>query len=231
MLDHQLILRNYQQVLARIRQAADSCQRDPDQIRLIAVSKTHAVEAIKVLLDAGHRDFGESYAQELAAKAAELPAEVRWHFVGRIQTNKLNKIVPYAHCIHAVDSFEHAQAIAQALSKAGRAGRFPIYLSVNIGDEPQKSGLAPAAIPVITKQIQADLPVLEVLGVMAIPPADLNDQNYPSILPPAYVRLQQLAHSTGKGELSLGMTNDLRLAIAAGSTALRIGSAIFGDRQ
>lgn len=232
MSDHQSILRSYQRVRERIRTLAEDCQRDPAAIMLLAVSKTHAADKIAVLADAGHEDFGESYAQELVTKAEALRGKnIRWHFVGRIQTNKLNKLLPHTHCLHAVDSYEHATAIVkQAAKTAPPFSPLPIYLSVNLGAEEQKSGASIADIPSLASRIKTGLPELDILGVMAVPPAQFSDENYPKDLPDAYRQLAALARQTGKGQLSLGMTADMRLAIAAGSTCLRIGTAIFGER-
>ncbi len=237
MLDHQSILQAYQQVRQRLTSCAEACGRDPASITLVAVSKTQATEKIRILAEAGHQDFGESYAQELIVKAETLKSHaLNWHFIGRVQTNKLAKLLPHLACAHAIDSYDHALAIAGQLQKSQAASPsrhtpFPIYLAVNIGQEPQKTGVRLDEVATLAERIQTSISEVAISGIMAIPPVSFSDENFPAGLPREYERLRDLAPSIGGGKLSLGMSADMRLAIAAGSTCLRIGTAIFGARN
>ena len=216
-------------VRARIDRACAACGRDPAGVKLIAVSKTKPGSAIRDAYAAGQRAFGENYAQELAAKAAELAdlRDIEWHFVGHLQTNKVKLVARSAHVIHTVDSPVLAREIARRAAGAERA-TLPVLIEVNVGAEPQKHGAAPTELAEVISAVRAE-PQLALRGLMTMPPlADL----------PAAGRVFETL-STLRGlhggvallpELSMGMSQDLEVAIACGATLVRVGTAIFGAR-
>jgi PLP dependent protein len=205
---------------ARIHEACRAAQRSPDSVRLIAVSKTHPAAVVRAAYDAGQRDFGESYAQELAEKAAALTdlPDLRWHFIGPLQRNKAKLVGRYACSMHAVESARTAAAVAASASDPVDA-----FVQVNVAAEVGKHGIAPGALPGLLAELEA-IPNLRVVGLMTLPPPDLESARH------AFVALRALAATHRLPELSMGMSDDLEAAIAAGSTYVRIGSAIFGDR-
>ncbi|MBX3228361.1 MAG: YggS family pyridoxal phosphate-dependent enzyme [Labilithrix sp.] len=215
-------------VRARIERAARAVGRDPASVRLVAVSKTKPAAAIREAYAAGQRDFGENYAQELAEKAAELCEElpdVRWHFIGHLQSNKAKLVAPVAHLVHAVDS----AALAHALAKRVPPGAPPlrVLVEVNTGGEAEKHGVAPADAGALLDAIAAE-PSLVLGGLMTMPPHDLDAARR------AFEALVALRDRHGGAarlpELSMGMSDDLEVAIACGATIVRVGTAIFGAR-
>ena len=218
------------QIQQRIEAAARACGRDPTTITLLAVSKRHPVTAIRACAAAGQRAFGESYLQEALAKQqqlADLP--LQWHFIGPLQSNKSAAIAAHFDWVHSVDRLK----IAQRLNDQRPAHRpaLNICLQINISGEASKSGVAPDAALPLARQLQ-QLPHLRLRGLMAIPaPAtDPLQQRRPL---EQLQQLQQQLQQEGLplDTLSMGMSADLEAAVAAGSTLLRIGSALFGDRQ
>ena len=215
----------YAEITGRVRDAATRAGRSPDEITLVAVSKTKSVDEIKAVYDLGHRDFGENRAQELAAKAPLLPDDIRWHFVGSLQTNKVRMIRSTTSLLHSVDR----ESLAKALVK-GSGMPPPVLLQVNVADEPQKSGVAVSELPELLSKT-ADLG-LEVRGLMAIPPIP----DFPEDSREHFASLRLLAENIDKpegwsGELSMGMTDDFEVAIEEGSSIIRVGRAIFGPRE
>lgn len=201
--------------------------RDPTSIRLVAVGKTHPSASLRTLYELGVRDFGENYAQELAAKAKDLDGlpGLRLHFIGTVQSNKIALIVGAAAELQTITSLRHAQLVAKAAHAAGKIP-YPVYLSVNAGGEATKSGVAMEAAAALAQEIAVRCPELAIEGLMAIPPPLVSRGD----VPPLYRALADLARHVGAGKLSLGMTDDLEEAIAAGSTTVRIGTALFGPR-
>jgi pyridoxal phosphate enzyme (YggS family) len=218
----------YAAVLAAIDQAAKAAGRSPAEVRLLAVSKTHPPAAISDLYELGQRAFAENYAQELAAKAEALAAlpDLRFEFIGTLQSNKLALIVRTAAAIQSLGSERHARLLARHVKDLGRAP-YPVHLLVNAGDEATKSGLARGEVEAVARVITAELPELRLRGVMAIPPPLPPGS---AGVPPLYRELRALASRVGDGELSLGMSGDLAAAIAAGAGCVRIGTALFGAR-
>ena len=215
----------YAEITGRVRDAATRAGRSPDEITLVAVSKTKSVDEIKAVYDLGHRDFGENRAQELAAKAPLLPDDIRWHFVGSLQTNKVRMIRSTTSLLHSVDR----ESLAKAWVK-GSGMPPPVLLQVNVADEPQKSGVAVSELPELLSKT-ADLG-LEVRGLMAIPPIP----DFPEDSREHFASLRLLAENIDKpegwsGELSMGMTDDFEVAIEEGSSIIRVGRAIFGPRE
>lgn len=212
----------------RIARAAEASSRDPNEIRLVAVSKTKPASMIREAYDLGQRDFGENYAQELAEKADELAdlPDLRWHFIGHLQTNKAKLVAPVAHLVHTVDS----PALAKELDKRAQKTReepLPVLVEVNVGGEAQKHGASAADLGAVIDAIDATH-LLKLRGLMTMPPHDLEGARR------AFEALASLrAIHGGRArlpELSMGMSDDLEVAIACGATLVRVGTAIFGAR-
>ncbi|PWG02485.1 YggS family pyridoxal phosphate-dependent enzyme [Sphingosinicella humi] len=209
-------------VHAAIAGAAKLARRSPEDVTLIAVSKTHGPEAIEPLLGAGHRVFGENRVQEAAAKWPVLRdrfADVELHLVGRLQSNKAEEAVALFDFIQSVDRPSLAAAIARAMEKTGR--RPGCFVQVNIGDEPQKGGCSVAGLPALLEQCRgAGLPLK---GLMCIPPAEIEPAPY-------FALLSKLADRHGLAGLSMGMSADYEAAVTIGATHVRVGTALFGAR-
>ena len=209
-----------QAVRARIDAAAKRAGRDPKTIELVAVSKTRPVGDIREAMAAGQQAFGENYAQELRDKARELSG-VKWHYIGPLQRNKVKYVVGTAVLIHAVESLD----IAQEIDKRARTPQ-DILIEVNVAREPQKHGVAPDALPTLLAELRK-LPNLRVRGLMTMAPLDDN----PEASRPHFRALRELAQEQGLPELSMGMTQDLEVAVEEGATLVRVGTAIFGERN
>jgi|HubBroStandDraft_1064217.scaffolds.fasta_scaffold160507_1 pyridoxal phosphate enzyme (YggS family) len=217
------------EVCARIARAAKASGRDPAQVKLVAVSKTKPPDAIREAYAAGQRAFGESYAQELAAKALELAdlTDIEWHFIGHLQTNKAKLAAKDASVVHTVDS----EALARELGKRAAKERtvpLPVLIEVNVGGEPQKAGATPGEIDEVMVALRAQ-PSLALRGLMTVPPAgSLDDARR------VFATLATLRSLHGGvavlPELSMGMSDDLEVAVECGATYVRVGSAIFGAR-
>ena len=216
------------EVREQLRVAALAGGRDPADITLIAVSKTQPVAALLEAYDAGARDFGENTAQELADKAvvfAERGLAVRWHFIGRLQRNKVNLVVRHAHIIHTVDRPPLAEALSARAPEAG----LDVLVQVNIGAEPQKGGVAPdTALPFALSV--TSLPRLRLRGLMAVPPADVAAGEYFAALADLSRNLQKSSQAGDATALSMGMSHDFAEAVRHGATMVRVGTAIFGAR-
>ncbi|HEY8034992.1 MAG TPA: YggS family pyridoxal phosphate-dependent enzyme [Methylobacter sp.] len=222
------IAQRLKQIRSQINDAELAYNRQPGSVLLLAVSKTKPAEDIAAAYQAGQRHFGENYLQEALRKQQELDAyDITWHFIGPIQSNKTKPLATHFDWVHSVDSLK----IAQRLSAQRPADLPPlnICLQVNISDEQSKSGIALAELPELSEQA-AKLPHLKLRGVMAIPAPqdDFEQQRQP------YKTLRQAVAKLGRPELdtfSFGMTGDLKAAIAEGSTIVRIGTALFGERN
>jgi pyridoxal phosphate enzyme (YggS family) len=197
--------------------------------RLIAVSKVHPASAIVSAYEAGQRDFGENYSQELVQKRSELSAlkDLRLIFIGRLQSNKIKSIVVNADEIQSLSDLKHAALIAKAVRECGKSA-YPVFYLVNAGGEDTKAGLKLDQVDSFHTFVSKNFPDLEPQGLMAIPPPLPDDE---TSVPGLYIELKQKAATIGAGKLSLGMSGDLRLAITAGSDCVRIGTAIFGARS
>lgn len=209
------------QVQERIHAACRAARRDPGAVELVAVSKRHPPEAIRAAYEAGQRTFGESYAQELADKMkvlGSLPG-LTMRFVGHLQTNKAGVIAAHAH---AVDSL-HSAKLARALARR-RERPLEILVQVDFELETSKSGVPPAALPALISQVRAE-PMLALCGLMTLPPADRDEARR------CFAALRGLAETHDLPTLSMGMSDDLEVAIAEGATQVRVGTAIFGPRE
>jgi PLP dependent protein len=211
------------EVKGGIARAARLAGRDPRDVGLVAVSKTHEAGAIRPLIEAGQREFGENRVQEAQSKWPELKAEtpdVRLHLIGALQSNKAEDAVALFDVLHSVDRPSLVAALAKAMAKLGR--RPDCFLQVNIGDEPQKAGCAVADLPaLLANSLGAGLPIV---GLMAIPPADVEPAPY-------FALLAKLSRRHGLAGLSMGMSADYETAVAIGATHVRVGTALFGERR
>jgi pyridoxal phosphate enzyme (YggS family) len=209
-------------VRARIAKAAALAGRKPDDVTLIAVSKTQPVEAIEALIEAGQRVFGENRVQEAQAKWPDLRArhpDVRLHLIGQLQSNKAEEAVALFDAIHSVDRSSLVGAVAKAMAKSGR--RPECFVQVNIGDEPQKGGCAVAELPALLDQCAEA--GLAVQGLTCLPPEDVEAAPY-------FALLAKLARRHGVAGLSMGMSADYEGAVVLGATHVRVGTALFGER-
>jgi hypothetical protein len=211
-----------QEAREKIERSARLAGRSPGGIALVAVSKTHGPDAIRPLIEAGQREFGENRVQEAQNKWPALKARtpgLRLHLIGRLQSNKASDAVALFEAIHSVDRPSLVSALADAMTKAGR--RPDCFLQVNIGDEPQKGGCAVADLPALLGSGRdAGLPIV---GLMCIPPADVEPSPY-------FALLAKLARRHGLPALSMGMSADYPTAVENGATHVRVGTALFGDR-
>lgn len=207
---------------ARIEKAAKSAGRKPD-VTLVAVSKTFAAEDIRPLLEAGQRVFGENRVQEAAAKwpaLREAFPDVELHLVGQLQSNKAAEAVALFDVIHSLGRSSLVAALAKAMAASGR--RVPCFVQVNIGDEPQKGGVAIDDLPALLDEARAaDIPLA---GLMCVPPADKEPAPY-------FALLAKLAARHGLAGLSMGMSADFETSVQLGATHVRVGSALFGARE
>ncbi len=197
-------------------------RREINAVTLIAVSKTRPADAIRPLLDAGHRAFGENRVQEAAEKWPALRADypgVELHLIGQLQSNKAEEAVALFDCIHSLDRMSLLNALAKAMDRAVR--QVPCFLQVNIGEEAQKGGCAIADIPVLLEAAKAR--GIDIIGLMCLPPADTEPAPY-------FALLAELAARHGLAQLSMGMSDDFGTAIQLGSTHVRVGTALFGAR-
>jgi pyridoxal phosphate enzyme (YggS family) len=217
-------------VRERIARAATRAERAPGAVRLVAVSKRHPAAAVREAHALGLRAFGENYAQELVAKAAEAGplADIEWHMIGHLQTNKARLVAPIIAMVHTVDS----AAIAIELGKrAGKLGRtLGALIEVNLARDGSKTGCAPDELAAIIDAVRA-AGALELRGLMTMPPfSDDVDAARPFF---AELRELQARHGGAPAlpELSMGMSHDLEAAIAEGATIVRVGTAIFGERE
>jgi pyridoxal phosphate enzyme (YggS family) len=219
----QTIAANVADVRARMTAAAERAGRDPDAVRLIAVTKTFPAEVCLAALDAGLTDLGENRVQEGVAKAAALAEQGRvpvWHLIGHLQSNKVKPALDTFATIHSVDTVDLAAAISRRASVP-----VPILLEVNVAAEPSKFGFAPEDVPAALDRIAA-LPNLDVRGLMTVAPQATDAEQ----VRPIFRRLRQIGDALGLVELSMGMSGDYEVAIEEGATMVRIGSALFGPR-
>jgi len=222
----------WQQITARVAAACARAGRAAADVTIVAVSKTHPADAIRAAALAGATDFGENYAQELVAKAAELaagasPPAIRWHFIGRLQRNKARLIAGRVALVHAVDSVE----LAEELGKRAGGAVQPILLAVNLGGEATKGGVTADTAPAIARALVA-VPGVSLDGLMTMPPpADDPEASRPHFAGLRTLR-DRLQDDLGRAlpVLSMGMSHDFEVAIEEGATLVRVGTALFGSR-
>jgi pyridoxal phosphate enzyme (YggS family) len=218
-------------IRSRIAGAARRAGRDPSAVTLVGASKRQPPELLAAAFAAGVTVFGESRVQEALAKIPLLPAEVEWHFIGPLQTNKARAAAGAFAVLHSVDRLALAEALDREAARLGRT--IPCFLEVNIAGEATKHGFAPAGIDAALARL-AELAGLEVVGLMAVPPATEDaERSRPWFRELARLR-DQVARSAAldrfAGLLSMGMSDDFEVAIEEGATHVRVGTALFGER-
>jgi pyridoxal phosphate enzyme (YggS family) len=219
----------YAAVRRRMREACERGGRRPEEVGLVAISKTFPVSTIRGLLACGHRVLGENRVQEMLPKMDELGGEADWHFVGTLQRNKVRQIVGRVELIHSVDGEKLAREIDR---RAGSARtKQPVLLQVNLSGEPTKSGVSTEETPGLVESLLS-LEHLELRGLMTVPPpVERPEQNRPW-----FARLRELRERCEQHagaelpDLSMGMTDDFEVAIEEGATMIRVGRALFGER-
>lgn len=210
-------------------------QLETKNVVLVAVSKTKPAEAIRELYDLGHRDFGENYVQELVDKQAQLPTDIHWHFIGHLQSNKVKYITPFVHLIHGVDSLKLLKEINKQALKAGRV--IDVLLQVHIAQEETKFGFDSAELEALLASGGAELQTLKnvrITGFMGMASFTNNQEQVRkefAALKGLFDRYKSTALANVQlSILSMGMSGDYIMAIEEGSTMVRIGSLIFGER-
>jgi len=215
---------NMQEVTRRIALACERVGRSPDEIAVVAVTKTVGPAAVRAAFQAGLRHFGENRVQEAKLKLGELGSlrdQCTWHMVGHLQTNKVKTAAELFDIIQSVDSVRLAEFLSRHAQKT-----IPILLEVNIAGESSKGGFSAGEVSQAMKEI-GRMPNLEIKGLMSIAPLASD----PEEVRPVFRRLRELRRSMGLEHLSMGMTDDFEVAIEEGSTIVRIGRAIFGERE
>lgn len=213
--------------------AAKRAGREPDSVKLVAVSKRQPVDRIQEAIDAGQKVFGENFIQEAQEKIVVLPPDITWHFIGHLQSNKAKIAAGLFGVIETIDRLKLANALEKQLAATNK--KLSIFIQVNIGREPQKSGVLPEDIEPLLRQLDS-LNHLTVKGLMAMPPY-FSDQEQ---VRPYFRKMRQLATNlqekellgkNGEVGLSMGMSGDFEAAIEEGATLIRVGTALFGSRS
>jgi pyridoxal phosphate enzyme (YggS family) len=224
-----MISQNLEQVREQIAHAAANSGRAPDEIELVAITKTHPAERVREAIEAGQTLFGESRVQEARVKIPELPSNIHGHFVGHLQKNKIRQALPLFELIHSLDSLALAQEMNRIAEEEGLHPR--VLLEVNVAGEGSKLGFSPDKLREQMEELLA-LPRLSILGLMTIPP--LSEEAEASRK--YFVRLRELRNRlqtdfrVDLAQLSMGMTQDFPIAVEEGATLVRVGTAIFGER-
>ncbi len=233
MLDNQqeTLSQNIACVQAIIAQASERVGRSPQEITLVAVSKTKPLELVKIAYQLGVTNFGENRVQDALPKIAEFhPPDLRWHMIGHLQSNKAAKVAGIFACVQSLDSLHLAQILNRHAEELQL--RLPVLLQVNISGEQSKEGMTPQDTPALARQI-VSLPHLEVQGLMTVAPLVQNPEEVRPVFRALRVLQQRLrAEVAGSAwqHLSMGMTDDYAIAIEEGATIVRVGRAIFGER-
>lgn len=228
-----MVQENLREVEARVQAACARAGRSRDEVLLIAVSKTKPVELIREVMETGTKDFGENKVQEMCNKIEEITEPLNWHLIGHLQRNKVKYIVDKACLIHSVDSLRLAEEIQKEAVKKGVA-KVPVLIEVNMAQEDSKDGISAGETEALVRAI-AELPNLQIRGLMTIAPfVDDPEENRVHFQAMRNLR-DQLKTMNIPGvemtELSMGMTNDFEVAIEEGATMIRVGTAIFGERN
>lgn len=223
-----------EEVRLRIARSAQLTGRQPEEIKLIAVSKTHPAELLQRAIEAGVTDLGENRVQEAEGKIEEVGRmRAQWHLIGHLQSNKARRAVTLFDLIHSLDSVELAQRLNRLCSEEGRS-RLPILIQVDLGGEETKAGVSESELPEIVECVAA-CEHLRLTGLMTLPPF-FEDA---TLVRPFFSRLRELrdqykargCFGDASGELSMGMSHDFEVAIEEGATMVRVGTAIFGERR
>lgn len=220
----------FKAVQSRMYQACEAAGREKNTVRLVAVSKKQPLEKIETLFNLGQIWFGENYIQELEAKKQKLShLSIKWSYIGKIQSNKIKKMVMLADEIQTVSSLEEAIKIDSIVARCAKAP-YPIYLSVNFEKEPSKSGANKEDAVALAFAIEK-LQNIQLQGMMVIPPQEASLAAGSGAVPDMYQQIAELAKKIGKGHLSLGMSHDLEAAIQVGATTVRVGQSLMGERS
>lgn len=223
---------NLRAVRRRIDHAAQACGRAPGEVALLAVSKTFPAQAVREAHGAGQRAFGESYVQEAVDKLAaleDLRAGTEWHFIGPLQSNKARQVAAHFDWVHSIDRLKIAQRLSD-LRPPGMAD-LQLCMQVNIDDQPTKSGVAPAEALGLAREIAA-LPRVRLRGLMCIPAPQQDPVRQQAVFASLAALMRDLnRESFALDTLSMGMSDDLEAAVAAGASIVRVGTAIFGARD
>lgn len=226
--------RKLAEVRERIKAAALEANRDPDEITLVGISKTHPIEALQRVIESGLKDLGENKVQEAEPKIGSIGrSAARWHLVGHLQSNKARRAVQLFDVIHSLDSAELAHRLNRICEEEQRAG-LQVLIQVELGGEETKSGVSEHEVEELARVV-AESSRLELTGVMTLPPF-FSD---PELARPYFRQLRAIRDrlksrgffGDARGELSMGMTNDFAVAISEGATIVRVGTAIFGERE
>jgi PLP dependent protein len=204
----------------RIAHAAISAGRAPNSVTLVAVSKTVSIQSIREAYDLGLRDFGESRLQEALPKIEQLPADIRWHFIGHLQSNKARRVAQSFPILHSVENERQLDEIEK------QPASVEAFVQVNLAGEAQKSGLSPQTLDNFLSYA-ANCHRVRIAGLMTINPADSSDEEARML----FRKLADMAKERGLNGLSMGMSSDFETAIAYGATHVRVGSLLFGDRN
>jgi hypothetical protein len=223
MLEEQLL-----QVRAAVAEAAKAAGRDPQTVKLLAVSKTFPASDIQQAWEAGQRAFGENRVQELSEKAPVLPADCEWHLIGHLQHNKVKQALEHAAWIHSVDSLSLLRRLNLLAEQMGKSPK--ILLEVNVSGEESKFGLKPSEVRDLVLDAQGG--PCRLCGLMTMAPLGAEEAVLHSVFGGLRTLRDEVSAATGQPlpELSMGMSGDFRVAIAEGATIVRIGTAIFGHR-
>lgn len=206
----------------RIRSAAIDAGRDPASVTLIAVTKTVPIDLIREAYDLGHRDFGESRLKEAQQKIEELPKDIRWHFIGKLQSNKAKKVAQLFKVIHTLEN----EGQLLEIQKANLDEPIDCFIEINVASEAQKSGITPEQLRGFLKSV-LQYKCVRFRGLMSIGPANPNSE----LMRPYFKNVAEWNCQVNGEQLSLGMSNDFEVAIHEGSTHVRVGSALFGERN
>ena len=223
------IAEKLERVREQIAQAAAKTGRPVNEIELVAIAKTHPAEQVREAVEAGHTLFGESRVQEARAKIPELPSNLRWHFVGHLQKNKIRQALPLFELFHGVDSLALAREMDRIAAEQGEHPR--VLLEVNVSGEGTKFGFKAETLHAEIRPL-LELPRLSIEGLMCIPPLAEEAE----VSRKFFVQLRELRNSLEKEfdvrfpHLSMGMTQDFSIAVEEGATLVRVGTAIFGER-
>jgi hypothetical protein len=214
------MIERYRDIQDRIARACDSVGRDASSVTLVAVSKTYPASAIQELYDLGHRDFGESRLQELVPKVEELPKDIRWHFIGKLQSNKTRRAAEICHAIHTIETSSQLKE----LNKSEKS--VDVFIEVNVAEEEQKSGILQNSLDTFAQDVirceQANLSGLMTIGPVVQDPEQSR---------PYFRKLRHLGESIGTKNLSMGMSLDFEVGIQEGATHIRVGTLLFGARD
>ena len=218
---------NLNEIRQRIAEAAKRSGREPDEVKLVAVSKTHPPDVLRQAIDAGATSFGENKVKEAESKIAELGRDAaEWHLIGRLQSNKARRAVQFFDVIQSVDSIELAQRLERICIEEGR-NELSVFVQVDLAGEETKSGVTEGGLPEIAEYLKT-CKCLRFDGLMIVPPF-FDD---PEDARPYFKKLRAIRDEIlPGGELSMGMSNDFEVGIEEGATVVRVGSAIFGSRK